>query len=65
MGAGYVGKARREGYYWLHAERSSARGVAQWLAGAWYCINEVGPISEAEMLRRGWEPVEFIGSANR
>lgn len=53
-----------EGYYWLTSERSSVRGVAQYLGGYWYLVNEEGPHTTAEVEQRGWNVGEFIGGAN-
>ena len=41
-------------YHWLVSERSSWPSVAEWIDGAWYCVNEVGPVTPEEMHRRGW-----------
>lgn len=49
------GNAENAGYYWLHAERSGAPAIAQWMNGRWFCIGEHESISFDEMRRRGWE----------
>lgn len=52
----------KAGFYWLLSERSSKRGVGQWFGGAWFLVNEIGPISESGLNRRGWVRGQFIGS---
>ena len=49
------GKLDDEGYYWLHAERSSSPAIAQWMVGCWYLIGEPGSFTPHELRRRGWE----------
>jgi hypothetical protein len=45
---------RTHSWHWLVCERASQPSIAEWLAGAWYPGNHEGPISPAEMYRRGW-----------
>jgi hypothetical protein len=42
-------------FHWLHAERASSPSIAQWVDNRWVGMNETGPITPAEMKRRGWE----------
>lgn len=44
-----------DAYHWLHAERASTAGIAQWIGNTWRCIGEANPITPQELRRRGWE----------
>jgi len=57
----------RHHWHWLKSERASAPSLAEWLDGAWYCMNEVGRILPQAMAARGWrywKPVEAPGDPN-
>lgn len=41
-------------FHWLTGERASSPVPVQWIGGNWYSPGERGPISPAEMYRRGW-----------
>lgn len=45
----------KSGYYWFKCERATDRSIAQYISTkGWFTVNEVGPISIAELNRRGW-----------
>lgn len=46
-------KAHKE-FHWLISERSSKAVPSVWMNHQWYSFGEAGPISPAEMYRRGW-----------
>jgi hypothetical protein len=51
-----------DAYHWLHSERSSKPGIAEWLGNVWHCIGEAQPITPQELARRGWE---YLGPCKR
>lgn len=46
-------KRNRE-FHWLTVKGAPSFFCALWLKGQWYSPGEAGPISPAEMYRRGW-----------
>lgn len=44
----------KNGFYRLTSDRASYKSIAQYIDGEWYCINEIGPVTLAELNRRGW-----------
>lgn len=49
------GQLSRHRFHFLYSERAVGWFIAEWISGDWYVFNEVGPISVAEMARRGYE----------
>lgn len=49
-----------DGYYWFKAERATGRSIAQRVNGQWFTVNEAGPITLEELMKRGWHIDERV-----
>lgn len=51
-----------DGYYWFKADRATGRSIAQRISAQWFCVNEVGPVTLEELMRRGWHIDERVSA---